>query len=190
MDKDNHPTHPQPAPPTYPYYLPQVVPEDEISLIDLFQVLAKRKMTILTTLVAFSYALIALPPYKAEAILLPPLAKDIQLLNIQGVQGPGVASVYSAFKRNLNSRAWQRRFVEEQGIIEILAPEEGPKISILRKRNSDDAFIPGLRDLQEKIARLRSIRVDEVDVHAVAIDQATFFMNFLDNQRKEEEATA
>ncbi|MEJ1355783.1 MAG: Wzz/FepE/Etk N-terminal domain-containing protein [Candidatus Sedimenticola sp. (ex Thyasira tokunagai)] len=94
------------------------------------------------------------------------------------------------------------------------------EIAVLGKRKSDDAFITGLRDLQEELARLRSINVDETAISAVTVDQAAFppsqpikpkrrrivvlglllglmlgifaafFLNFLDNQRKEEEAVA
>ncbi|MEJ1373810.1 MAG: Wzz/FepE/Etk N-terminal domain-containing protein [Candidatus Sedimenticola sp. (ex Thyasira tokunagai)] len=373
MDKNNNSTHPQNlqfAPLPYPYYPPHVASEGEISLVDLFRILAKRKVvivatTLLVTLATLSYALITPTVYNAEAIFLPPSTKDIQLLNVQGVQGVqgiDVTSVYDVFKKNLNSRALLRRLVEEQELINILAPERtsdvtvesileefakmlevnsdkkngvllfvslkwrepeqaaawvnhlsaladrvtvqqltsdlvgaidarirniesaisskrqlakqrredqlagleealqiaqslgiseslstsnvtknaqpvrdltmnssftqpynrGTKalhaeILVLRNRKSDDAFISGLRDLQEELSRLQSIRIDEKNIHSMTIDQAAFppsshvkpkrklivvlgivlglilgvfaafFMHFLDNLSREEE---
>jgi len=73
-------------PAAYGYY-PQ---EDEINLIDLWKVLAKKKMTILGTTVlatigAVIFALIQPPVYKAESILLPPTKSDIQSLDVYRV---------------------------------------------------------------------------------------------------------
>ena len=48
------------------------------------------------------------------------------------------------------------------------------EIEVLRKRVSDDPFISSLRDLQEKLALLGSIKVEEEGMHAVNIDQAVY----------------
>jgi Uncharacterized protein involved in exopolysaccharide biosynthesis len=48
------------------------------------------------------------------------------------------------------------------------------EIKILRNRKSDDAFIIGLRDLQEQLAMLKSIELDKEKMHAVLIDQAAY----------------
>ena len=48
------------------------------------------------------------------------------------------------------------------------------EIEILRNRKSDDPFILGLRDLQEQLAMLQSITLDEKNMSAVQIDQAAF----------------
>ena len=48
------------------------------------------------------------------------------------------------------------------------------EINILRNRKSDDPFISGLRDLQEKLALLRSIRIEAGTMHSVTIDQAAY----------------
>lgn len=93
------------------------------------------------------------------------------------------------------------------------------EIAVLQNRKSDDAFISGLRDLQEELSRLRSIRIEEADINTMTVDQAAypptsrikpkrkqivvlgavlglmlgifaaFFISFLENQRKEDEAT-
>ena len=44
----------------------------------------------------------------------------------------------------------------------------------LKNRKSDDPFIEGLRDLQENLYMLRSIKIEEEDLHAVTIDQAAY----------------
>ena len=54
--------------------------------------------------------------------------------------------------------------------IEVLTAE----ISILQNRKSDDPFISGLRDLQEQLALLRSIKIDEEGMHTVTVDQAAY----------------
>ena len=45
---------------------------------------------------------------------------------------------------------------------------------ILRNRNNDDAFIPGLRNLQEELEKLRSIKIDTNNLRAISIDQPAF----------------
>ena len=47
-------------------------------------------------------------------------------------------------------------------------------MQFLKTRNSDDPFIPGLRDLQEKLSLLRSIKIAEEGMHAVTVDQAAY----------------
>ena len=48
------------------------------------------------------------------------------------------------------------------------------EIAILLNRKSDDPFIIGLRDLQENLALLRSIKIEDEGLHAVSIDQAAY----------------
>ena len=48
------------------------------------------------------------------------------------------------------------------------------EIAILKNRKSDDPFIIGLRDLQENLALLRSIKIEDEGLHAVSIDQAAY----------------
>ena len=48
------------------------------------------------------------------------------------------------------------------------------EITILKNRKSDDPFISGLRDLQEQLALLRSIKFDQEKMTAVHIDQAAY----------------
>ena len=48
------------------------------------------------------------------------------------------------------------------------------EIKILKNRKSDDPFIEGLRDLQESLDTLRSIKIEDDGMHAVSIDQAAY----------------
>jgi len=120
-------------PAAYGYY-PQ---EDEINLIDLWKVLAKKKMTILGTTVlitigAVIFALIQPPVYKAESILLPPTKSDIQSLDVQGVQGVqgvSVDSVYNNVKKNLSSISVQRNFFNQHNILNQLTSSKTKEIS-------------------------------------------------------------
>ncbi|MFL2737175.1 MAG: hypothetical protein ACJ0DJ_00135 [bacterium] len=80
----------------------------------------------------FSLCIIYHPIYKAESLLLPPKSKDVQSLNVQGVQrlsgdmklqGVETESVFTVFKNNLSSRTLQKKFINEFKLMEILAPE-------------------------------------------------------------------
>ena len=48
------------------------------------------------------------------------------------------------------------------------------EITTLNNRKSDDPFISGLRDLQEKLALLTSIEIEEEGMHSVTVDQAAY----------------
>ena len=48
------------------------------------------------------------------------------------------------------------------------------EIKILKNRKSDDPLISGLRDLQEKLALLHSIKIEAEGMHAVTVDQAAY----------------
>jgi chain length determinant protein (polysaccharide antigen chain regulator) len=48
------------------------------------------------------------------------------------------------------------------------------EISKLENRRSDDPFISGLRDLQENLTLLRSIKINTERLHSVSIDQAAY----------------
>ena len=48
------------------------------------------------------------------------------------------------------------------------------EIDKLQNRKTDDPHITGLRDLQENLALLRSIRINSEVLHSVIIDQAAY----------------
>ena len=116
-------------------YVPQYAQPFEDDTIDLYEMwitLWSKKwlvigVTVIAALGSVVYALQQTPIYKAEALLLPPKAKDVQSLNVQGVQGASTASVFAALKNNLSSRTLQKKFIKEYGLMEMLAPERTPE---------------------------------------------------------------
>ena len=122
---------------------PQQFEDDTIDLYELWITLWNKKwlviaVTVIASLGSVVYALLAPQIYKAEALLLPPTAKDVQSLNVQGVhevqgvqgmqgvqgvQEVSVDTVFTAFKNNLSSRTLQKKFIKEKGLMELLAPD-------------------------------------------------------------------
>ncbi len=85
-------------------YYPVYPHEDEINLVDLFRVLAKRKLTIigltvLTTLLAVGYALSLPSVYKSQSVLLRPTLKQVEFFNYRGAIT--VNQAFNTFKRHL-----------------------------------------------------------------------------------------
>ncbi len=123
---------------------PQQFEDDTINLYELWITLWNKKwlviaVTVIAALGSVVYALQQPSIYKAEALLLPPKAKDIQSLTAKGVQEEqdeeqdgkqGMTSTsraFAAFKNNLSSRSLQKKFIDEQGLMDILAPGRTPE---------------------------------------------------------------
>ncbi len=120
---------PQIPPHTPPYT--QQIEDDKIDLYELWNTLWDKKwlviaVTTISTLGFVVYALQQPIVYKAEALLLPPKANDIQSLNVQGVQASSKV-IFSDFKKNFSSRILQRKFIEKHGLMDILAPNRTPE---------------------------------------------------------------
>ncbi len=123
MDKK---TSTQPIP---VYFAPTMKESDEISLVDLWCVIVRRKIIILVSflvsvLLMLVYLFFAEPVYKANTTLLPPQQEQIQalLINLQGIEGVDddrytVESVYTTFLNNLNSQGMRREFFDSHGLI-------------------------------------------------------------------------
>jgi len=129
----------------YPSPYPQQFEDDTIDFYELWITLWNRKwlviaVTVVAALGSIVYALQLQVIYKAEALLLPPKKKDIQSLNSFGPQllgnerltridkkdvtGPAADAVFSKFKQNLNSRTLHKKFIQEKGLMEFLAPDK------------------------------------------------------------------
>jgi chain length determinant protein (polysaccharide antigen chain regulator) len=119
---------------------PQQFEDDTIDLYELWITLWNKKwlviaVTVIAALGSVVYALLAPHIYKAEAMLLPPSSKDVksnmQLVKlVQGEQGVGGFTVdvaFDTFKKNLRSRSLQKEFIDEQGLMDILAPNRSPE---------------------------------------------------------------
>ena len=121
---------PQISPHTPPYT--QQIEDDTIDLYELWITLWNKKwlviaVTAISALGSVVYALLQPFVYKAEALLLPPKANDIQSLSVQGVLKTSSNIVFATFKNNLSSRRLQKKFIEDQGLMDILAPGRTPE---------------------------------------------------------------
>ena len=126
-----------------------VLPEDEINLLELWQVLVRQwqwiaGLTVLAVAAAVAYLLVTPPLYKAEAVLLPPEARHVQAINIPGVNDisldEGRSAIYRDFISNLRSKSLRRRFFAENNLFPILGGEKpGSEESVFRAR-FDDAW--------------------------------------------------
>ena len=164
MDKteENAPNPSRGYPPAYQYY----PPEDEISLVDLWLVLVKRKkliliLTTVVTIVAILYAFLATPTapgnplYKAQVIFQPPRAHDIAVLQITGYNisnrsnrsnrsnpviyhAISVNSVFSIIKESLDSIVSSPRKLEKLGFLDALSPERNKNNNTIEIYNSSD----------------------------------------------------
>ena len=123
----------------YPSPYHQYFEEDTIDLYKLWLTLWKRKwlviaVTVVAALGSIVHTLQLQRIYKAEALLLPPKVKDVQLLNVLVIQQSIVGSknsnltinsvetVFGKFKQNLKSRTLHKKFIQGKGLMEILAP--------------------------------------------------------------------
>ena len=119
---------------TYVPQSPQQFEDDTIDLYELWITLWNKKwlviaVTAIAALGSVVYALQQPPIYKAEALLLPPGKQDIQSLNFPGVQEVNPDGVFAEFKKNLMSRNLQKKFILENGLMDLLAPERTTETS-------------------------------------------------------------
>ena len=97
-------------------------------------------MTLVGVLGSLVYVFVTPLVYKAETLLLPPKAKEIQSFNVLGLQntsdgqrkiqsGTGIKpeEVFNMFKKNLISRNLHKKFILKNGLIELLAPVRTPE---------------------------------------------------------------
>ncbi len=106
------------------YVVPYTDGESEISLVDLWRIIAARKhIVFLTVLAAVAlatvYVFVTEPSYRAEANLLPPQQQDVQALMIN-YHGEGDLKierytpdlVYQAFLKNIRSKGLRREYFD------------------------------------------------------------------------------
>lgn len=102
--------------------VPQHVVEDEISLMDLWGVIVRRKVLVLgVALVCLAlslvYAILASPVYKATAHLLPPMLSQLDGLESHKVTSD---SAYKIFVQNVRSRALRRVYFDKNKLLDKL----------------------------------------------------------------------
>ena len=123
-----------------PHPYPSQFEDDSINLYEMWIILWKRKWVVFTVTIVIAlgsvvYAMQQQNIYKAEALLLPPETKDILSINLPRMQSregriveqltKEITSndVFSKFKQNLKIRTLYKKFIHENGLMEILAPE-------------------------------------------------------------------
>lgn len=112
-----------------PVYITTAVDEDEeISLFELWRIIARRKAVILLTflaalMLASAYIVLVDPVYRADAHLLPPQQQDIQelMIDYDGDQGAikryTPELVYQSFLENFKSRGLRREFFDSRMLL-------------------------------------------------------------------------
>ncbi|WP_406821257.1 LPS O-antigen chain length determinant protein WzzB [Pseudomonas sp. KnCO4] len=121
---------------------------DEIDLFELFGVLWKQKVVIISiglivAAFAVAYALLATPIYEARVIVQPPTHNDIAQLNYgrggsSGLNVFSVKDVYGVYLRNLQSESLRREFFRKVYLPSL--PEE-------KRKGSQDALYNQFRDV-------------------------------------------
>lgn len=104
-----------------PYILMPYSPqEDEINLIDLWRILARRKVLVVTIafvalIASIGYAILTVPAplFRVQAVLSPPL--PIQLDDLVAVGSPNF--IFTAYVKNLQSQEMQQKFFNNQGAV-------------------------------------------------------------------------
>ena len=174
MTNQNNNQQPQqnPVPPPYSYYAPPQ--EDEINLMDLWKVIAGQKkllfvITTITTLIALTYALLATPIYRAEA-LLAPVSKEkggqlsalagqfgglasLAGINLGGGGGGGIEEAIATLK----SREFTNKFIEDESLLSVLFDGEWDKSN---KKWSDVKKQPTLWRAYKKFKSIRTVSQD------------------------------
>ena len=133
-NQENNKQHLPPVPPPYPYYAPPQ--EDEINLLDLWKILIEQKklilfITAIITLTAITYALLATPIYRAEALLAPvqkeknsgfnALAGQFgSLASLAGVNLNGSKGNIQVSIATLRSRELTYRLIEEEDLMPVM----------------------------------------------------------------------
>lgn len=126
---------------------------DEIDLFELAITLWKEKltiivMTVLTTLIAVGYALMATPTYQAKAGVLPPKTSNIVELNKASINaGPNpikalnTKEVYSYFTSALKSSTLKDQFYQEYFLPSLTAEERNSTNDTLRKSMNEKVSV-------------------------------------------------
>lgn len=120
----------------------QLVYEDEISLVDIVNVLLRRKklilgITIVVVCIGLIYAFSAKRVYEVETILLPPSFENIQPLNALNSDNVNSNKVFDGFISNINSRKLRKEFFDKFEILEMLS---GDSSQVQNAKNENDLF--------------------------------------------------
>ena len=144
-------------------YPPGAPPVDEISLIDLWRILSSHwkliaGLTCLSVLCAVVYLVMTPRVYEATAFLLPAAARDVEILNIPGINNTATQNMFvNKVKENLESKTLLKRFAIEN---QKLFPSGG-------NYNID---LPNIKNIngKEDIAKAFSVSLQSPDAKYLA----------------------
>ncbi len=164
-------------------YVPQYAQpfeDDTIELYELWITLWSKKwlvigVTVIAALGSVVFALLQPPVYKAEALLLPPDENKFQSLNVQGVQGITSDGVFEKFIKNLSSRILQKKFIQDFGLMELLAPERTPET---RDEDIYEGFAEMIKIETEESTSI-SIELHDAEVAAQWVND---YIKFIDTE--------
>ena len=91
------------------------VQDDEISLLDIWRILNSQRKLIFSiiiagAIIALVVAMLLPQVYRSEVVFLPPLASDIEQLNVPDFYEVTVDDLYGKFIRNLQSSGLREKF--------------------------------------------------------------------------------
>lgn len=161
----------------------QPLEDDTIDLYELWITFWNKRwlaigVTALAAVGSVVFALLQPPVYNAQALLLPPKPKDVQSLNVPGlkkvvgIQGVLADSVFDTFKNNLSSRHLQKKFIQEYGLMEVLAPKRTPET-----RNED------IFESFSKLFKIKGNSISiELDDPKLAAQWINDYIKFMDSE--------
>jgi len=179
----------------YPFPNPQQFEDDTIDWYELWLTLWNRKwliivVTVVAALGGIVFTLQMQLIYRAEALLLPPKASDIQSLNIVGIKNvsgentdvygnpnltgtSSVENIFNKFKNNLKSRTLHKKFIHEKDLMELLAPER------TTETGNEDFYegFAGLIKLSETNSLSLSVELHDAEIAAQLVNDLTEFVN-------------
>ena len=143
-------------------------------------------LTVVAALGSVVFALYIPQIYKVEAMLLPPKEKDVQSMNVFGIQksydekidsnetGISAKDAFRKFKQNLNSRTIHKKFIQENGLMELLAPMKTPET---REEDIYKVFAKLFKLREENEITYISIELHDAEIAAQWVNDLVEFVD-------------
>ena len=130
---------------------------EEISLVDLWKLVAARKKLLffaiaVTLLLLIIYMLIAKPVYKLESAVISPteaMISELEFFTLADLKAPGISTVYGQFLRTLKSSSAKTEFFKEKQLIGYYT-DQPSEISQNQRNNINDIFIKSFSFKEDK----------------------------------------
>ena len=169
-----------------PYLYPQHSENNHLDLYELWLEIWNRKwivftVTIFAALGSLIYAMQLQNIYKAEALLNPPKAKNVQELNLLNVKHDEdivkqkdlyIVKVFNKFQQNIHSRVIQKQFIQEKGLMELLVEEQTPET---RYEDIYNAFSKMIKVIGDESSIFVSMEMNDPDLAAKWVNELVEF---------------